>query len=434
MNLKKDIIKIYKDALKAIDTFEILNKNVYLEKNKLYIQNDIYDLKKYENIYVIGFGKASARMAIALEHILKDKIKSGLVITKYGHSEKTKKIKILEGGHPLPDNNSLKATEQLLNFLKQTKENDLVINLISGGGSSLLVKPVNSITLSDKKQMTQILLDCGATINEINYLRKYVSEIKGGKLLNHINPSESISLIISDVINDNLEIIASGPTVPSKINKNICKKIIEKYGIKKDLPLNIIKYIFTKKDKEDVKQKIAKYKNYIIENNYTALKGAYNSAKKLGYNPIILSSSIYGETKEIVKFHLAIAKEIILTHNPVATPACILSGGETTVTKKGKGKGGRNQEFVLAALIELLQNPLPIAIASIATDGTDGPTDAAGAIIDNSIFQKIKSLKLEPEKYLLKNDSYNFFKKTNNLIFTGPTGTNVMDLHIILVE
>jgi len=436
--LRRDSLKLFNAGLKAVDPVSAIKECLYLKDNKLEILGQTYDLSKYENIYVIGMGKASAAMAKAIEEILDERISTGIVNVKYGHAVPLKTVRVNEAAHPLPDTAGLEGTKEIITLLKQTGEKDLVFCLISGGGSSLLPCPADGITLEQKQSLTKTLLDCGATIHEINVLRKQISQVKGGRLAAIVYPSTLISLILSDVVGDNLESIASGPTVPDPNTFNDCMNVLEKHEIDRKIPVEIFEYIDkgcrgeieeTPKAEDPV---FRRTQNVIIGSNIQALKAAKQRAEELGYNSLILSSFIEGESEEVAKVHAAIAREILITGNPVRKPACVISGGETTVKIKGKGLGGRNQEFTLAAALAI--NGLrDIVIFSAGTDGTDGPTDAAGAMADGLTVRRAAELGLFAERFLRDNDSYNFFKPLGDLVITGPTDTNVMDIRLILV-
>jgi hydroxypyruvate reductase len=348
------------------------------------------------------------------------------------------KIHIQEAGHPVPDEAGMRGTEKILDLLRQADENDLVIGAISGGGSALLPLPVAGISLEDKQAATKLLLACGATINEMNAVRKHISQVKGGQLARAVYPATLITLILSDVIGDPLDVIASGPTVPDESTFKDVQRILGKYNIPAQLPASIKKHIEkslagaapeTPKTGDPI---FNKTQNLIVASNRQAIAAAKAEAQKRGYQTLILSTLIEGETREIARMHAAIAKEIHLSGNPVPPPACVISGGETTVTLRGNGLGGRNQEFVLAAALEISGWPDTV-ILSAGTDGTDGPTEAAGAIGDGKTVERATALGLKPQIFLAENNSYRFFEKLGDLMITGPTNTNVMDLQIMLV-
>ncbi len=436
--LRKDSMKIFYAGLSAADSFKAVNKFVHRKGNLLEIGKDSYFLDDFKHIYIVGAGKASAHMGKAMEVILKNRLKKGFITVKYGYGEKLKKIKINQAGHPIPDESGVKGATEIIRLLQTAGKDDLVICLISGGGSALLPLPAKGITLQEKQHTTQLLLKCGACIEEINTLRKHLSRIKGGWLAKIAFPAQLISLILSDVIGDPLTAIASGPTVPDTTTYEECWNIVRKYNLKDKLPPSVLNHLDkgrkgeipeTPKEGNPVFKKV---KNIIIGSNNLAIKAARIQAKKLGYHTLVLSSFIEGETREVAKVHTAIAKEILATGNPVPAPACVLSGGETTVTIKGKGMGGRNQEFALAAGIEIkgMEN---VVILSAGTDGSDGPTDAAGAIVDGATLLKAEKIGINAQEYLEDNNSYHFFQKIKDLFITGPTSTNVMDLYLILI-
>ena len=437
--LRSDAAAIFEAGLKAADPVNAVKNRLIRDGNIITLEGSEYNLADYENIYVIGMGKAAASMASAIEDIFGGLITEGVVNVKYGHSVPLIRIKVNEAGHPVPDENGIKGTREIIELLGRSGRNDLVICLISGGGSALLPLPAADITLQDKQELTSALLSCGATIHEINALRKQISGVKGGRLARFAYPSALISLILSDVIGDNLDVIASGPTVPDTHSFHDCLEIVNKYGLKKEAHGAVIEYIekgclggHEETPKPD-DPAFERTQNVIIGSNIGAVRAANEKAVELGYNSMILSTFIHGETEEVAKVHTAIAEEILSSGNPVKKPACIISGGETTVTIEGAGKGGRNQEFVLAAAIHIV-GLKDVVILSGGTDGTDGPTDAAGAIADGATVSRAHDLGLDPYDYLCNNDSYNFFEPLGDLLITGPTHTNVMDVRVLLVS
>lgn len=438
-SLRGDAKKIFRQAVWAADPGRIISSQVSLRKNVLRVGKRVYPLSRFERVFVAGTGKASGTMAASLEKILGSRITAGRVNVKYGHGRKLRYIHIQEAGHPVPDENGLKGTQEIVRLLSNLTERDLVIFLISGGGSALLPSLPPGITLAEKQEVTDLLLRCGATIQEINALRKHLSLLKGGGLARLVYPATLIALILSDVIGDPLDAIASGPTVPDSTTFDDCAKILDRYELWEKIPPSLAQHIregLRGKREETLKEgdpTFEKVSNLIVGNNLLAVKVAQKMAKTLGYHTLMLSSLVGGETREAAKVHAAIAKEVLLSGNPISSPACILSGGETTVTLKGKGKGGRNQEFALAAALEIAGWE-DIVVLSAGTDGTDGPTDAAGALADGKTCKRAKAMGLDPWASLKENDSYPFFEKLGDLLITGPTGTNVMDLHIMLVQ
>jgi hydroxypyruvate reductase len=437
--LRKDAVSIFEAGVRAVDPENAVKRHLMLKNGVLRVNGSRYALSGFENIYVIGMGKAAAPMARAVEDILGDRITAGIINVKHGHTAALKKVKINEASHPLPDEAGLEGAREIAALLGKTGERDLVVLLVSGGGSALLPLPAEGLTLEDKQNLTQSLLECGATIHEINVLRKHVSRVKGGRLARLAYPSTLISLILSDVSGDDLDTIASGPAVPDRSTFGDCVEIIGKYGLEGKLSAGLVNYIERgeKGEAEETPKPgdpaFERTENVIVGSNIAAAAAAKERASALGYNSLILSTSIGGETAGAAKLHAAIAREVVSSGNPVDAPACIISGGETTVTIRGKGKGGRNQEFALAAAVDIdgLENVL---VLSGGTDGTDGPTDAAGAVADGSTVERARKLGLDANRHLRENDSYNFFKPLGDLLITGPTNTNVMDLRVVLVS
>lgn len=425
-------------SIKACDPSYAIKKRIKLKSGKLWVDGFSYDLRSIQRIFIIGAGKASARMAQALEEILGEKISSGIVITKKGYGVLLKKVELVEGEHPLPDRYGWQATREILRLLSRTNRDDLVIFLLSGGGSALLVSPIPGISLRDKIKLTDQLLRCGADIKEINAIRKHISQVKGGKLAEKAQPARVLTLILSDVIGDRLDSIASGPTAPDGTTFSECLKIIQKYELADKIPKSI--YLHLKKGAQGEIEETPKpgdrifkrVKNVIIGSNRIALEAAKKKAEDLGYNTLVLPRPVAGDTTRAARRHVNLVKQIKIQKNPVSPPACAISGGETTVKVKGKGLGGRNQEFALvgAVGIEGMKN---VAFLSAGTDGTDGPTDAAGAICDGDTIKRALKKGLDPKRYLDENDSYHFFQHLGDLIITGPTHTNVMDIHLVLI-
>lgn len=441
--LKKSAIQIMNEAIKAVDPIIAIKNKLLLEGDYIRIKNSygrerMFNLGDFDKIFVVGAGKAAAAMAKSVEDILGDRITAGIISVKYGYTETLKRVKIIEAGHPIPDENSVRGTKEILSLLNETDRKTLIIYLISGGGSALLPLPAGNIMLKDKIEVTELLLRCGADIIEINSIRKHLSGIKGGQLARVAYPATVLTLIVSDVIGDRLDTIASGPTVPDETTFSDAAYVLEKYNLWDKIPIVVSERIKsglsneivdTPKKGDEVFENVY---NYIVVSNIHALKAAKYSAEALGLNALILSSSIQGETRDVARVHAAIAREIRTTGNPLSPPACIVTGGETTITVRGKGKGGRNQEFALAAAINIT-GIKDMVILSVDSDGTDGLTDAAGGIVDGDSLKRASELGLDPLVYLDNNDSYNFLKGIDSLIITGPTNTNVMDIRLILV-
>jgi hydroxypyruvate reductase len=363
-------------------------------------------------------------MAVAVERLLGARITGGLINAP--DAVKLRRIEINEAGHPIPDRRGVAGAKRIAQIATQAGADDLVICLISGGASALLPLPAPGITLAKKQKITRSLLHSGATIHEVNCVRKHLSLIKGGQLARLAYPATLLTLVLSDVIGDNLDAIGSGPTVPDRTTLAEARAICARYGIEIGLP----------DSRETPKPKdraFAKSHHVLVGSNALAVEAAAEEAKRLGYNTRILSTSVQGEAREVAHVYSAIANEIYFHNRPVATPACIVSGGEPTVTVSGKGLGGRNQEFALSAAIDIAGYWEEMVILSVGTDGADGPTDAAGAIVDEGSVGRARKLGLDPAAFLTNNDSYHFLQATGDLIKTGPTGTNVADIQLILV-
>ncbi len=430
---------IARAGIAAVDPAMLVRRSIALDGNTLRVGPELVDLARFKQIVVVGVGKASALMAGAVEGLLGDRISRGIIIVKDGHGRALKKMEVVETGHPMPDERGVQAARRLLSLVGQNARTDtLILCLISGGGSALMPLPHSGTTLSAKQEVTRLLLECGASIEEINAVRKHISQIKGGHLARAAAPARVVTLLLSDVIGDSLDVIASGPTVGDSTTFLDAKEVMDKYGVWERAPQSIREVIDqglegnipeTPKPDDEVFQMVS---NVIIGNNQAAVEAASAKASALGFNTSTLSSCISGEAREAGKMLASIACEARISGKPVAPPACILAGGETTVTIRGNGKGGRNQELALAAALELTESR-DVVVASVGTDGTDGPTDAAGAIVDTTTVARARARGLEPVEYLNRNDSYHLLEPIGDLFFTGPTGTNVMDLMIVLV-
>jgi glycerate 2-kinase len=439
LSMREDAVDIFYKALQAVQPGDAIRRHCKYDGRNLFIGDRAYHLPRFKNLFVVGAGKAAASMAAALEDMIREKITEGIVTVKYGHVADLSRIKLIEAGHPIPDENGRYGASAILNLAKKAGMEDLVLCLISGGGSALMPLPYDDLTLKDKQDAVKVLLSCGASIHEINTIRKHTSKIKGGRLARAAYPATLVTLILSDVVGDDLDVIASGPTVPDLSSFDDCLSILRRYNISSAMPRKILNHIelgISGVIPETPKQADPAFNNthnLIIGSNIDSLFAAKEKAENLGYHVLLLSSMIEGETRYVAQVHGAIAREIIKTGNPISRPACILSGGETTVSISGKGLGGRNQEFALSAAIDIAGNK-NIVILSGGTDGTDGPTDAAGAFSDTYTLNRAEEIALDPYHYLLNNDSYHFFQKLGDLFITGPTQTNVMDLRIVLVD
>ncbi len=431
-------LKSLEAAVNAVDPKKIIESKLSLKNQVLKVNDYSFDLKKLKNVYVVGGGKASGSMAEALEHVLSNRITEGLVNIPRGDKHKTGIISLHEASHPIPDESGVEGTRHMLAIAEQAEEDDLVICLISGGGSSLMPLPLGKISIEDKRRVTDALLKCGATINEINTVRKHISEFKGGWLAKKAYPATILNLILSDVLGDPLDFIASGPTVPDSTTFSDAVKVLEKYHLWDKVPVSVRKVLMdgekgaipeTPKVGDEAFKRVY---NVVIGNCRSASLAAYESLNSDGLNTLLLTSLLEGEARHAGVMLASIAREITASGNPVQKPAGLVAGGETTVSVVGKGKGGRNQEIALAGALKLTGMDGAV-MASLSTDGVDGPTDAAGAITDGKTLTRATKMGLSAEKFLAENDSYNYFSKLGDLVFTGPTGTNVNDVSVIVV-
>jgi hydroxypyruvate reductase len=378
-------------------------------------------------VHGLGIGKASIPMLTALAECYP--LSSALAISKHASNLNSNRFPVILGNHPIPDLDSLRAGERVLEFVSSLREDDILVCLISGGGSALVTAPHNGITLTDMQNLTALLLSCGANINEINTLRRALDRVKGGGLA-RTTQATIISLILSDVIGNPLEAIASGPTVPNPTTNEDALMILKKYGIEEQVPDSIIQYLesgnwLPDAEQQDVRLQI---QNLIIGDNRLAAEAAMKQAQREGFNSEILTNELQGEAREV---GVLLAKRLCDETTKRPRPFCLIAGGETTVTIRGNGRGGRNQELALAAVDELagLENAMLIALA---TDGEDGPTDAAGAVVTGATRQRGERLGLHAADYLSRNDAYGYFEALGDLIRTGPSGTNVNDLVLLL--
>jgi hydroxypyruvate reductase len=396
------------------------------------------DLEKYARIFIVGAGKAGGTMARAAEQYLSGRIIAGCVNVKDGDSARTRLIELRPCGHPIPDERGMAGAKRIAEICTEAGENDLVICLLSGGASALLPYPAPPITLAEKQETTRLLLASGANIHEINAVRKHLSAIKGGLLARLASPAKVLSLILSDVVGDDLDVIGSGPTAPDSSTFESAFEVLEKYELRDRVPARVRERLRNgaRETPKTADLLFESVENIVVGSNQKSLDAAARAAKELGYKTLILSSTIQGETRDVARMHAAIARQIRVHGQPVRPPVCVISGGETTVTMRDgdEGKGGRNQEFALAAAVEIagLEDLL---VLSAGTDGSDGPTDAAGAMVDGmTVARACSTTELDLDAALDGHDAYPLFAELGDLVTTGSTGTNVMDLHLILVS
>jgi hydroxypyruvate reductase len=430
--------RLIRAALDAVDPAEALKRQLHRVGDELSVGGRTYDLRRYKRVFVIGAGKAGAPMAQAVEAVLGDRITAGLVNVKYGYTAPTRIVELNQAGHPIPDEKGVAGAQRMAALAQSATEEDLVIALISGGGSALMVLPTPSITLADKRRLTDALLRSGATINEMNTVRKHLSQVKGGGLARLAYPADVITLMLSDVVGSPLDVIASGPTVPDTTSFLDAWDVIESHGLVDDLPKSIAERLQagldgnvadTPKPGDPI---FDRCQNVLIASNEIAALAAVECAKAEGLDSILLSTYVEGEAREVARVTAGIAKEMAHSGHPLRSPACVVLGGETTVTVRGQGLGGRNQELALAAAIQIA-GWQEVMIVTLATDGSDGPTDAAGAIVEGDTCRRACDLGLDPQQFLANNDSYHFFQRLGDLVVTGPTNTNVNDLAFALV-
>ena len=437
MDKRKEAIEIFLAGVESVKPDNLIKRYVSINKNTLQIEEITFDLSVVENIYVVGAGKASAAMAQALESILGSRITGGHIITKYEHSLPLKFIEITEAGHPVPDENGIRGTEHILSIVNSAEKDDLVICLISGGGSALLADVPEGCTLDDLKVLNNVLLKIGADITEMNCIRKHLSKLKGGLLAKAASPARVVSLILSDVIGDPLDVIASGPTAPDPTTFADAISTLRKFKIENEIPVQILKVLqdgFEKKRQETLKESdevLLRTSNLIIGTNKLALKTAKQKAESFGYESQIVTDRLDGDVTDAADLIIETVK--MVKEGKVNKKSCLLFAGEPTVKVNGKGLGGRNQHLALLAA-KSLKNLPGITILSGGTDGSDGPTDATGAVVDCFTSKHASKFNLNMEQYINSCDSYHFFKQAGGLIITGPTKTNVMDLMVVLID
>lgn len=436
---RTDAEAIFAAAVRAADPRRCVERILSVQDGNLIIAGSTIPLAEVSRVLVIGAGKATPAMAVAAEAVLGERITAGAINTKYDHAVPLTRILTTECGHPVPDAEGVQGTGRILDLLAPANRDTLVLCLFSGGGSALFPAPAEGLTLADKQETTRLLLACGATIDEINAVRKHLSEVKGGQLARRAQPARVISLLLSDVIGDPRDTIASGPTYPDSTTFADCLELMTRYRLLERLPAPVrarLESGAAGRVSETPKPGdpcFARTETRVIGNNALALDAAREEAARRGYRPLVLSSRIQGEAREVAAVYAALAQEACTTGQPVPAPACIIGGGETTVTLRGHGRGGRNQELALAAAVRLAGWDR-VTLLSAGTDGTDGPTDAAGAVVDGSTVERARQRGFQAADHLDRNDAYPLLAGTGDLLVTGATGTNVMDLQLVLVS
>jgi glycerate 2-kinase len=440
----QDMADIFNVAILAVDPYNAVFKAARVDGEQLHIAGVKYDLAAFERIVVVGAGKATARMALAIETLLGKKIVAGLIVVKDGHTAPLSIIEQVESSHPVPGEAGVAGTARILDMARAADDKTLFICLISGGASALLVAPAAGLTLQDKQDTTRLLLNAGASINELNAVRKHLSMVKGGRLAQAAYPAQVVTLIVSDVIGDPLDVIASGPTASDDSTFADAWAVIEKYGLQKKLPPRVAEYLqrgINGQAPETVKKNDhcwQKTHNIIVASIRQAMAAAQEKSTQLGFATKIISETLQGEARAAAYFVAQAARAEMAAMKPNER-RCLLCGGETTVTVRGTGMGGRNQELALAFALNI-EGCHGVKLLSAGTDGTDGPNDAAGAMVDGSIAARARGLGIDPISYLDNNDSYAFFQQfdaaagAHSHFKIGATGTNVMDIQIVLLS
>ncbi len=432
-----DLRDIFREALGAVDPRECVRRHAGRVEDRLREEN-------CDRLVAVAFGKAACAMTRGLLDNLPEpgRIQRGIVVTKYGHASGEPlpdRIPVFEAAHPVPDERGAAATVRAVELLKTAGKGDLVVCLISGGGSALLAAPSEGITLEEKREVTRLLLEAGADIVELNTVRKHVSRVKGGRLAEAAAPAGVISLILSDVIGDRLDSIASGPTAPDETTYGDALGVLERYDLSGRTPGSVRRMLErgargeipeTPKPGSPV---FGGVENVLVGSNRLATEAARAKALEMGYEAVVLTSELRGEARDAARWLANKAREARSQRGTGGRGLCLIAGGETTVTVTGTGKGGRNTELALAFALEI-EGLERISLLSAGTDGTDGPTDAAGALVDGSTASRARRAGIDPGAFLGNNDSYTFFRKAGGLLVTGPTGTNVMDVQVLLIR
>jgi len=443
MNLRENARQILLAALEAVNPFQAVMTHLQRDGNVLFCDSEAYNLSRYDRVRVIGFGKGSAPMAQAVHSLLADKITDGLVIVKYGHTlpadTSIAPIELAEAGHPIPDANSVTHTRRLVALLADSTPRDLILCLISGGGSALLTMPAEGLSLRHLQPLNQRLLEAGAAIDEINIIRKHLSQVKGGQLARRAHPATLINLILSDVGGDPLDIIASGPTSPDPSTFADALAVLKRYHLLQRTSPAVRAYLQagaaghrpeTPKPGDPIFERV---QYSIIGNNRAAVAAAAEAARRLGFHAAPMSNFIEGEARQVARKIASLADSLSHDSGLLQRPVALVMGGETTVTIRGSGTGGRNQELALAIALEIQGRP-NLLVACFATDGNDGPTNAAGAFADGQTVARAAAIGLDAQIFLDNNNSYPFFQALDDLIITGPTNTNVNDLILLLAR
>lgn len=441
MTLREDLDRIREAILAAVDPYAAVARHVTREDDVLTIDGQRWMLNKVEHLVVLAIGKAAVPMAMAMQDILGPYLSEGLMVTKYGHASETSHLAhwtVIEAGHPIPDEAGVSGGRAIIDVLNRTTSHDLVVVLLSGGASALVVSPVANVSLDDLQDTTELLLKAGANIVELNAVRKHLSQLKGGQLARLAAPASVVALILSDVVGDPLDVIASGPTAPDPTTYGEALDVLDRYRLTDRVSETVIHHLKsgvggrlleTPKAGDSCFNRVT---NVLVGSNVLAAQAAVDRAQALEYHALLLTTFIEGEAREVAKVAVALAKGVRHHGHPVAPPACLVWGGETTVTVRGQGKGGRNQELALAAALGL-EDMEGVALLALATDGTDGPTDAAGAMVDGETARRARQSGWDIRATLKDNNAYPLLEDIGALMKLGPTGTNVNDVLVLLV-
>ncbi len=445
------VARVLAVALRAVEPGAAVRRFVRREGDSLLVDGRPYDLRRFERVLLVGAGKAGAPMARAAADLLGPDLAAGIVVVKEGYQDpeasgeeasllKTQhpQLSTFEAGHPMPDARGVAGARRIAELLEGATERDLVLVLISGGGSALLTLPAPGVGLGDIQLLTEQLLGCGASINEINALRKHLDLVKGGGLARLAHPASVVTLVLSDVVGSPLDVIASGPTVPDRSSFAEARAVLERYGLADRAPAPVLERLRRGLDgglpenpgPDD--PAFARVTNLLVGSNPLAAEAALAAAREAGLETLLLTTFLQGEAREAGRLLAAVAREIVASGRPLRRPACLVAGGETTVTLRGDGRGGRNQELALAAVADLA-GLADVALVALATDGGDGPTDAAGAVATGATLERARVQGLDPAAHLARNDAYPFFAALGDLLLPGPTQTNVNDLAFVFV-
>ena len=431
------VARVLAAALQAVEPGAAVRRYLRREGATLLAGGRPYDLDQFERVWIVGAGKAGAPMAAAAAEVVAERLSGGVVVVKEGYGQETGgPLALAEAGHPVPDERGVAGARRMAELLCAAGPRDLVLALISGGGSALLTLPAEGLALGDLQRLTDLLLRSGASINEINALRKHLDVMKGGGLARLAHPAALVTLVLSDVVGSPLDVIASGPSVPDTSTFGDAWAVLERYGLLEQAPAPVLARLRrglagdlpeTPRAGDPLFERVH---NLVVGSNAQAAEAALAAARAEGWSALLLTTYLQGEAREAGRFLAAVARELAATGNPLPRPACVVAGGETTVTLRGDGRGGRNQELALAAAAELA-GLADVALVALATDGGDGPTDAAGAVVTGTTLERARALGLDPAAHLARNDAYPFFASLGDLLLPGPTRTNVNDLALL---